>query len=349
MLAAAVGRARTFRLMLRGRTGMDGRPGTQGAPSLSHSWCRVRPRISDERAGSRLASLAQVPHRCPTCPDRSVGDNEEMALDGFHGAGVLLVTLLAIAAPDAIAQEAERFAPTPGTEYELRSTTVSKSEGRPDVRTEAHIGARVVSNDGLFSTRLTRLIGAATDGPGPAAQPTEFSAGNQVTTMAFIPTQIAVRTLSSGSGAEHVMLTRTDCDKGPLLAFLLLGRLPSVTLVCTTVQTFDGVPRSTVRSERTLFYERRSTVTTPAGTFPVQGVRMTYRVGSETLEVRLLVDTRTGVTPCYETWTSAPGRTTHTVAELARVSGIASRPSRDECLSMKLSSAQAAVSLAVEA
>lgn len=243
-----------------------------------------------------------------------------MALDAMCRTGILLAAAMAGAvASDAAAQDAEHFAPAVGTEFELRSTTIVTTDGQPDVRTEAYSGARVVSNDGLFSTRLSRIIRAATDGPGPAAQPTEFSAGNHVTTMAFIPTEISVRATSTGSGVGHVMLTRTDCDKGPLLVFLPLGRTPSVTMACTTVQTFDGELRGTVPSERRVSYEGPSTATTPAGTFSVQGIRITYSAGPETVDLRLLIDTRTGVTPRYEVWTSAPGRTTHTVAELARV------------------------------
>ncbi len=107
----------------------------------------------------------------------------------------------------------------------------------------------------------------------------------------FIPEliQVAFPTIRTGPGKEGfdpaaaaVQSTRIDCDKAALESFFPLGKSPRASVACTqsleTSRTRPPMTDTRSPTEKMIFelsYEGSGQVTTPAGDWPVQKIRMT--------------------------------------------------------------------------
>jgi len=107
----------------------------------------------------------------------------------------------------------------------------------------------------------------------------------------FIPelTQVPLPKMRTGPGkvefdptAAQVQLTRLDCDKAALESFFPIGKSRSVSVPCTQSgeRSQAGRPMTGTRFPKQeitfdISYEGQGKVTTPAGEWPVQKIRMT--------------------------------------------------------------------------
>lgn len=107
----------------------------------------------------------------------------------------------------------------------------------------------------------------------------------------FIPelTQVPLPNMRTGSGkvefdpaTAQVQLTRLDCDKAALESFFPIGKSPRVSVPCTQSgerlqagrpMTGTRVPEQEITFD--ISYEGQAKVTTPAGEWPVEKIRMT--------------------------------------------------------------------------
>ena len=182
------------------------------------------------------------------------------------------------------------FFPPVGSVMDFHSVTTIKRPSNPDRVIETDVHREVVANDGLvakLSNKPTILKDSAVTNLVSVME----SPDNYTVYRLFSTAEVSLPTKNQQTGETGRTRLIYDCDKAILQSLLPLGKTPSIQVPCTIGVEINGTAQAPNYVTMTISYEGRSQVTTPAGTFSVDNIRITSQQADNKTDMLYLFDT----------------------------------------------------------